>query len=89
MTFENFTNITFALTTLKVTVDPVEGEQNTDNNTADYPVIFSSSASLGAPVVAPWPAGSPSVPLPWPWWRSVVAVAAWSALRRCGVPRRL
>jgi hypothetical protein len=41
-TFENFTNINFtALTTLKVTVHPVEGEQNTDNNTVDYPVIFS------------------------------------------------
>jgi hypothetical protein len=42
VTFENFTNINFtALTTLKVTVHPVEGEQNTDNNTVDYPVIFS------------------------------------------------
>jgi hypothetical protein len=42
VTFENFTNINFtALTTLKVTVRPVEGEQNTDNNTVDYPVIFS------------------------------------------------
>ena len=42
VTFENFTNINFtALTTLKVTVAPVEGEQNTDNNTVDYPVIFS------------------------------------------------
>jgi hypothetical protein len=41
VTFENFTNINFtALTTLKVTVRPVEGEQNTDNNTIDYQVIF-------------------------------------------------
>jgi hypothetical protein len=41
VTFENFTNIAFtALTTLKVTVRPVDGEQNTDNNTVDYPVIF-------------------------------------------------
>jgi hypothetical protein len=40
-TFSEFTNITFATsTTLKVTVEPVAGEQKTDNNTAEYPVIF-------------------------------------------------
>ena len=40
-TFSDFTNITFATsTTLKVTVEPVAGEQKTDNNTAEYPVIF-------------------------------------------------
>ena len=41
VTFENFQNLTFtALTTLKVTVKPVAGEENTANNTFDYPVIF-------------------------------------------------
>jgi hypothetical protein len=28
-------------TTLQVAVEPVEGEENTDNNSFDYPVIFS------------------------------------------------
>ena len=30
-----------AKTTLKVDVEPVPGEANTDNNSASYPVIFS------------------------------------------------
>jgi CARDB protein len=42
VTFSNFTNLTFAaLTTLKVSVEPVPGEENTSNNTAEYSVIFS------------------------------------------------
>jgi hypothetical protein len=42
VTFRNFTNLTFAaLTTLKVSVKPVPGEENTGNNTAEYAVIFS------------------------------------------------
>ena len=42
MTFRNFTNLTFAaLTTLRVSVEPVPGEENTANNTAEYAVIFS------------------------------------------------
>jgi hypothetical protein len=42
VTFRNFTNLTFAaLTTLKVSVKPVQGEENTGNNTAEYAVIFS------------------------------------------------
>ena len=39
--FRNFGELSFATSTiLKVAVDPVQGEQNTDNNTAQYPVIF-------------------------------------------------
>jgi len=42
VTFRNFTNLTFAaLTTLRVSVEPVPGEENTANNTAEYAVIFS------------------------------------------------
>jgi hypothetical protein len=42
VTFRNFTNLTFAaVTTLKVSVEPVAGEENTSNNTAEYAVIFS------------------------------------------------
>jgi hypothetical protein len=42
VTFRGFTNLTFAaLTTLKVSVKPVAGEENTANNTAEYAVIFS------------------------------------------------
>jgi hypothetical protein len=42
VTFRNFTNLTFAaVTTLKVSVEPVPGEENTSNNTAEYAVIFS------------------------------------------------
>lgn len=42
VTFRDFSNIDFSRPyTLKVAVKPVEGEQNTDNNTAEYPVIFS------------------------------------------------
>jgi len=42
VTFSNFTNLTFAaLTTLRVSVEPVPGEENTSNNTAEYSVIFS------------------------------------------------
>ena len=41
VTFTGFENLEFqALTTLQVQVDPVEGEANTDNNTAEYPIIF-------------------------------------------------
>jgi hypothetical protein len=41
VTFENFENLPYtALTTLKVAVKPVAGEENTSNNTFEYPVIF-------------------------------------------------
>jgi CARDB len=41
VTFRNFGELSFATsTTLQVTVEPVQGEQNTNNNTAQYPVIF-------------------------------------------------
>jgi hypothetical protein len=41
LTFTGFGNIDFAGgTVLKVSVDPVAGEQNTSNNTAQYQVIF-------------------------------------------------
>ena len=42
MRFENLGQIVqFAQkTTLKVEVEPVPGEENTDNNSASYPVIF-------------------------------------------------
>jgi hypothetical protein len=41
VTFEDFANITFGEpTTLKVSVKPVPGEENTANNTAEFPVIF-------------------------------------------------
>jgi hypothetical protein len=40
--FRDFANITFGEpTTLKIAVKPVPGEQNTSNNAAEYPVIFS------------------------------------------------
>ncbi len=39
--FEDFADLTFGeLTTLQVNVRPVEGEENTSNNTAEYPIIF-------------------------------------------------
>ena len=39
--FDSFTGIVFAAsTTITVRVQPVDGEQNTANNTAQYPVIF-------------------------------------------------
>jgi hypothetical protein len=41
LTFQNFENLPYtALTTLKVAVKPVDGEENTGNNTIEYPVIF-------------------------------------------------
>ncbi|MCI0635372.1 MAG: hypothetical protein L0206_15875, partial [Actinobacteria bacterium] len=41
VTFRDFSNVTFAArTNLQVAVVPVEGETNTANNTAEYPVIF-------------------------------------------------
>jgi hypothetical protein len=41
VTFTGFENLEFsAQTTLQVQVEPVEGEANTDNNTAEYPIIF-------------------------------------------------
>jgi subtilase family serine protease len=41
VTFRDFGELSFATSTiLRVTVDPVQGEQNTNNNTAEYPVIF-------------------------------------------------
>jgi CARDB len=41
VSFSDFGTINFtARTTLKVIVEPVQGEQNTANNTAEYPVIF-------------------------------------------------
>ncbi len=41
VTFRNFGELSFATSTiLRVSIDPVPGEQNTNNNTAQYPVIF-------------------------------------------------
>ena len=42
VTFSDLGQVAFATkTTVKVDVQPVEGEANTDNNSAEYPVIFS------------------------------------------------
>jgi len=42
VTFRNFPQFNFSTpATLKVEVSPVAGETKTDNNSADYPVIFS------------------------------------------------
>jgi hypothetical protein len=42
VTFRNVSNVNFANSaTVKVEVRPVAGETKTDNNSADYPVIFS------------------------------------------------
>lgn len=39
--FEDFVDLPYtALTTLKIAVKPVAGEENTSNNSVDYPVIF-------------------------------------------------
>ncbi|HXV32699.1 MAG TPA: hypothetical protein VD769_01720 [Gaiellaceae bacterium] len=39
--FEGFDNLQFSTqTTLQVQVEPVQGEQNTNNNTREYPIIF-------------------------------------------------
>lgn len=41
VTFSDFANITFGEpTTLKVSVKPVPGEENTSNNSVEFPVIF-------------------------------------------------
>jgi hypothetical protein len=41
VTFRNFGNPSFGVrTVVKVNVEPVAGERNTANNTAEYPVIF-------------------------------------------------
>jgi hypothetical protein len=41
VTFTDFANITFGEpTTLTVSVRPVPGEENTSNNSVEYPVIF-------------------------------------------------
>jgi hypothetical protein len=41
VTFRSFGSLSFSTqTTLRVNVDPVPGEENTNNNTAQYPVIF-------------------------------------------------
>jgi CARDB len=41
VTFTGFENLEFsAQTTLQVQVEPVEGEANTDNNTVEYPIMF-------------------------------------------------
>ncbi len=41
VTFDDFANVTFGEpTTLKVSVKPVPGEENTSNNSVEYPVIF-------------------------------------------------
>jgi hypothetical protein len=41
VTFRDFPNLSFSTqTTLKITVEPVPGEQNTGNNTAQYPIVF-------------------------------------------------
>jgi hypothetical protein len=43
VTFTNFGAVNFAVqSTIKVEVQPVQGETKTDNNSADYPVIFSA-----------------------------------------------
>jgi hypothetical protein len=43
VTFRNISNVNFATSaTIKVEVQPVAGETKTDNNSADYPVIFSA-----------------------------------------------
>lgn len=42
VTFHNISNVNFSTpATIKVEVEPVAGESNTGNNSADYPVIFS------------------------------------------------
>jgi hypothetical protein len=42
VTFRNFPQVNFSTpATIKVEVSPVAGETKTDNNSADYPVIFS------------------------------------------------
>jgi hypothetical protein len=42
VTFRNFPQVNFASSaTIKIEVSPVAGETKTDNNSADYPVIFS------------------------------------------------
>ena len=42
--FSGFEEIAFSTqTTLSVTVEPVPGETNTDNNTREYPIIFTLS----------------------------------------------
>jgi hypothetical protein len=41
VTFRDFGELSFATSTiLKVTIEPVQGETNTSNNIAEYPVIF-------------------------------------------------
>ena len=41
-TFKNLGQVQFATkTTVRVDVQPVKGEANPDNNSAEYPVIFS------------------------------------------------
>lgn len=41
VTFRDFPNLSFSTqTTLKIAVEPVPGEQNTGNNTAQIPIIF-------------------------------------------------
>jgi hypothetical protein len=43
VTFTNIPAVNFSTpATVKVEVQPVAGESNTDNNSADYPVIFSA-----------------------------------------------
>ena len=43
VTFRNFPTVNFTTPeTIKVEVQPVAGEENTGNNSADYPVIFSA-----------------------------------------------
>jgi hypothetical protein len=43
VTFSNFGAVNFGVqATIKVEVQPVQGETKTDNNSADYPVIFSA-----------------------------------------------
>ena len=42
VTFKNFPAVKFgSQATIKVEVQPVQGEHNTDNNSAEYPAIFS------------------------------------------------
>jgi len=41
VTFRDFADVPFDKTTVQVSVAPVPGEENTGNNTAEYPVLFS------------------------------------------------
>ena len=62
ITFTDFPEVPFGeKTTVQVSVKPVPGEQNTDNNSAEYPVVFSlepheRERSLSPSSLRRWPA---------------------------------